>query len=43
MVLTGRAAVLALVGAGVVIGLGLVFAGIAVDGWMRERAQRQTW
>ena len=30
-----------LVGAGVVIGAGVVFAGIAADGWARERAQRR--
>lgn len=32
---------LLLVGAGVVIGAGVMFAGIAADGWARERAQRQ--
>lgn len=34
---------LLLVGAGAVIGAGIVFAGIAADGWARERAQRSTW
>ncbi len=34
---------LLLVGAGVVIGAGVVFAGIAADGWARERAQRRGW
>ena len=34
---------LLLVGAGAVIGAGIVFAGIAADGWARERAQRGTW
>jgi hypothetical protein len=31
---------LLLVGAGAIIGLGVVFAGTAVDGWSRERAER---
>ncbi len=35
------ASMLLLVGAGVVIGAGVVFAGIAADGWARERAQRR--
>lgn len=34
---------LLLVGAGVVIGAGVVFAGIAADGWARERAHRRAW
>ncbi len=34
---------LLLVGAGVAIGAGVVFAGIAADGWARERAQRREW
>lgn len=34
---------LLLVGAGAVIGLGVVFAGIALDGWARERARRTAW
>ena len=34
---------LLLVGAGVVIGAGLAFAGIAADGWARDRAQRRQW
>lgn len=34
---------LLLVGAGVAIGAGMVFAGIAADGWARERAQRRSW
>lgn len=34
---------LLLVGAGVVIGAGVVFAGFAADGWARERAQRRSW
>lgn len=29
--------------AGVVIGAGVVFAGIAADGWSQERSRRQTW
>ena len=34
---------LLLVGAGAVIGAGVVFAGLATDGWARERAQRSAW
>jgi hypothetical protein len=34
---------LLLVGAGAVIGAGVVFAGIAADGWARERALRRGW
>jgi hypothetical protein len=34
---------LLLVGAGVVLGAGVAFAGIAADGWARERARRRTW
>ncbi len=34
---------LLLVGAGVAIGAAMVFAGIAADGWARERAQRRAW
>jgi hypothetical protein len=34
---------LLLVGAGVVIGAGVVFAGIAFDGWARERERRNAW
>jgi hypothetical protein len=34
---------LLLVGAGVVIGAGVVFAGIALDGWARERQRRNAW
>jgi len=34
---------LLLVGAGAVIGAGVVFAGIAADGWAQQRAQRSTW
>jgi hypothetical protein len=34
---------LLLVGAGVVIGAGVVFAGIAFDGWTRERQRRHAW
>jgi hypothetical protein len=34
---------LLLVGAGVVIGAGVVFAGIALDGWSRQRERRTTW
>ncbi len=34
---------LLLVGAGVVIGAGVVFAGMALDGWARERARRASW
>ena len=34
---------LLLVGAGVMIGAGVVFAGIAADGWARERKRRRTW
>jgi hypothetical protein len=34
---------LLLVGAGAVIGAGVVFAGLATDGWARERAQRRAW
>jgi hypothetical protein len=34
---------LLLVGAGAVIGAGVVFAGIATDGWARERARRNAW
>ena len=34
---------LLLVGAGTVIGAGVVFAGIAADGWAQERARRSTW
>ena len=34
---------LLLVGAGVLIGLGVVFAAIAFDGWARQRARRATW
>jgi hypothetical protein len=37
------ASMLLLVGAGVVIGAGVVFAGIAADGWARDRAARATW
>ncbi|HSP28933.1 MAG TPA: hypothetical protein VLN74_10335 [Ilumatobacteraceae bacterium] len=34
---------LLLVGAGVMIGAGVVFAGIAADGWARERERRRIW
>jgi hypothetical protein len=34
------ASMLLLVGAGVVIGAGVIFAGIAADGWARQRARR---
>jgi len=34
---------LLLVGAGAVIGAGVVFAGIAADGWAQQRARRGTW
>ena len=34
---------LLLVGAGVAIGAGIVFAGIAADGWSRELNQRRAW
>ena len=34
---------LLLVGAGVVLGAGVVMAGIATDGWAQQRAQRRTW
>jgi hypothetical protein len=34
---------LLLVGAGAVIGAGVVFAGIAADGWAQQRARRSTW
>lgn len=34
---------LLLVVAGVVIGAGVVFAGIAADGWSQERARRRAW
>jgi hypothetical protein len=34
---------LLLVGAGVAIGAGVVFAGMAADGWARERALRREW
>ena len=34
---------LLLVGAGIAIGAGVVFAGIAADGWARERARRRAW
>ena len=34
---------LLLVGAGAVIGAAVVFAGIAADGWARERARRNAW
>lgn len=32
-----------LVGAGAVIGLGLVFAGLALDGWLQNRAVQRQW
>ena len=34
---------LLLVGAGVVLGAGLIVAGIAADGWAQQRAQRRSW
>lgn len=34
---------LLLVGAGVVLGAGVAFAGIAADGWASERTRRQQW
>lgn len=34
---------LLLVGAGAVIGAGIVFAGIAADGWARQRKRRRSW
>jgi hypothetical protein len=34
---------LLLVGAGVVLGAGIAFAGIAADGWARERERRREW
>ncbi len=34
---------LLLVGAGVVLGAGVAFAGIAADGWARERERRSNW
>ena len=34
---------LLLVGAGVVLGAGVAFAGIAADGWAQERARRRAW
>jgi len=34
---------LLLVGAGAVIGAGVIFAGIAADGWAQERARRSSW
>ena len=34
---------LLLVGAGAVIGTGVIFAGIAADGWAQERARRSAW
>ena len=34
---------LLLAGAGAVIGAGVVFAGIAADGWAQERARRSAW
>jgi hypothetical protein len=34
---------LLLVGAGVLIGLGTMFGGIAADGWANERARRNAW
>ena len=34
---------LLLVGAGAVIGAGVVFAGIAADGWARDRERRRSW
>ncbi len=34
---------LLLVGAGVVLGAGVVFAGIVADGWTQQRAQRTAW
>lgn len=34
---------LLLVGAGAVIGAGVVFAGVAADGWAQERARRSSW
>jgi hypothetical protein len=34
---------LLLVGAGVVLGAGVAFAGIAADGWARERERRRAW
>lgn len=37
------ASMLLLVGAGVLIGAGVVLAGIALDGWARQRAQRRQW
>lgn len=37
------ASMLLLVGAGVAIGAGIVFAGLAADGLARERAQRRAW
>ena len=37
------ASMLLLVGAGVLIGAGVVLAGVALDGWARQRAQRRQW
>jgi hypothetical protein len=37
------ASMVLLVGAGVLLGAGVAIAGIAVDGWARERARRRSW